>query len=91
MPGQKFFNDVVSSACCQVEHTVRIWKGWFPFLREIRLRIRGKRDMEMLIKLVKVSAILHNLLVKHHTVPQTWFSKMDNLDVNVEEELDADE
>jgi hypothetical protein len=47
--------------------------------------------MEMLIKLVKVSAILHNLLVKHHTVPQTWFSKMDNLDVNVEEELDADE
>jgi hypothetical protein len=89
-PGQKFFNDLVSSARCQVEHTIGIWKGRFPFLREIRLRIRGKCDMEMLIKLVKVSAILHNLLVRRHTVPQTWFSKMDNVDVDVEEELDAD-
>jgi hypothetical protein len=89
-PGQKFFNDLVSAACCQVEHTIGIWKGRFPFLREIRLRIRGKRDMQMLIKLVKVSAVLHNLLVRQHTVPQTWFSKMDNVDVDVEEELDAD-
>ena len=63
-PGQKFFNDLVSSARCQVEHTMGIWKGRFPFLHEIRLRIRGKCDMEMLIKLVKVSAILHNLLVR---------------------------
>jgi hypothetical protein len=88
--GQKFFNDLVSSARCQVEHTIGIWKGRFPFLREIRLRIRGKRDMQMLIKLVKVSAVLHNLLVRRHTVPQTWFSKMDNVDVDIEEELDAD-
>ncbi len=41
--GQKFFNDLVSSARCQVEHTIGIWKGRFPFLRELRLRIRGKR------------------------------------------------
>ena len=46
--------------------------------------------MQMLIKLVKVSAVLHNLLVRRHTVPQTWFSKMDNVDVDIEEELDAD-
>jgi hypothetical protein len=47
--------------------------------------------MQMLIKLVKVSAVLYNLLVKRHRVPQTWFSKMDNLDIDVEEEIDADE
>jgi hypothetical protein len=26
---------LLPGARCQVEHTIGIWKGWFPFLREI--------------------------------------------------------
>ena len=55
--GQVFVNDLLSLCRSMIENTIGIWKGRFPFLRNIRLRIASKSDMQFIIKLVKVSAV----------------------------------
>jgi hypothetical protein len=37
---------------------------------------------------VKVSAVLHNLLVGHHIVPKSWLSLEDLIDPDVVDDLD---
>jgi hypothetical protein len=74
----------------KIEHTIGIWKGRFPFLRNIRVRIAAKKDFSFLIKLVKASAIIHNLFVQQHTVPKSWLSLDDLIDVDWEGDLDAE-
>jgi hypothetical protein len=54
-----------------IKNAIGIWKSNFSFLRNIRV-VATKSNMRFLIKLVKVSTILHNLLVGHHTVPKLW-------------------
>ncbi len=73
--GQVFSNDLLSSCHVKIEHTIGIWKGRFPFLRNIRVCIASKKHMSFLIKLV-TSAVLHNLFVEQHTVPKSWLSMM---------------
>ncbi len=68
--GQVFFNDLLSSCRVKIEHTIGNWKGRFPFLRNIQVCIGSKKDMRFAIKLVKASAVLHNLFVEQHTVPK---------------------
>ncbi len=41
--GQVFFNDLLSSCHAKIEHTIGIWKGRFPFLRNIRVWITSKK------------------------------------------------
>jgi hypothetical protein len=88
--GQIFFNDLLSACRVKIEHTIGIWKGRFPFLRNIRVRIAAKKDFSFLIKLVKASAIIHNLFVQQHTVPKSWLSLDDLIDADWEGDLDAD-
>jgi hypothetical protein len=80
--GQFFFHDLLSSCWSMIENIIGIWKGRFPFLRNIRVNISLKSDMQFLIKLVKVAAVLHNLLVDHHTIPKTCISLEDLIDQN---------
>jgi hypothetical protein len=61
--GEIFFNDLLSSCHSKIEHTIEIWKGRFPLLRNIRVKITSKKDMRFLIKLVKASAVVHNFFV----------------------------
>jgi hypothetical protein len=86
--GQIFFNDLLSSCWSMIENTIEIWKGRFPFLRNIWLKIASKSDMQFLIKLVKVSAVLHNLLVDRHTIPKSWLSLEDLTDPDLSDDLD---
>ena len=88
--GQIFFNDLLLACRVKIEHTIGIWKGRFPFLRNIRVRIAAKKDFSFLIKLVKASAIIHNLFVQQHTIPKSWLSLDDLIDADWEGDLDAD-
>jgi hypothetical protein len=84
--GQIFFNDLLSLCQSMIENTIEIWKVGFPFLRNIWVKIASKSDMQFLIKLVKVSAVLHNLLVDHHTI--SWLSLEDLKDPKLSDDLD---
>jgi hypothetical protein len=86
--GQVFFNDLLSSCRSMIENTIGIWKGRIPFLRNIRVKIASKSDMQFIIKLVKVSAVLHNLLVDHHTIPKSWLPLEDLTDPELPDGLD---
>ena len=88
--GQIFFNDLLSSCHAKIENTIGIWKGRFPFLRNIRVKIASKKDMRFLIKLVKASAVLHNLFVDQHTLPKSWLSLDDLIKPDVEDDLDEE-
>jgi hypothetical protein len=88
--GQIFFNDLLSACHVKIEHTIGIWKGRFPFLRNIRVCIAAKIDFSFLYKLVKASANIHNLLIQQHTILKSWLSLDDLIDVDWESDLDAD-
>jgi len=86
--GQIFFNDLLSRPRSMIEHTIGIWKGRFPFLRNIRVQLKSKAHMRFLIKLVKALAVLHNLFIGHHLVPKSWLSLDDLIVHDIEDELD---
>ncbi len=46
--------------------------------------------MRFVIKLVKASAVLHNLFVEQHTVLKSWLSMDDLIDADWEDDLDED-
>jgi hypothetical protein len=46
--------------------------------------------MRFLIKLVKASAVLHNLFVDQHKVPKSWLSFDDILDPDFDNDLDKE-
>jgi hypothetical protein len=78
----------LSSPRSTAEHTIDILKARFPFLRQIRIRIRDKNSMLQLIRIVKVAAVLHNLFVQKHEVPKSWFSSDDLVESDLVPELD---
>jgi hypothetical protein len=88
--GQIFFNDLLSSCHSKFEHTSGIWKGRFPFLTNIQVKIASKKDIMFLIKLVKASAVLHNLFVDRHTVPKSWLSLEDLINPDFKDEVDEE-
>jgi hypothetical protein len=47
-----------------VENTIGIWKGRFPWLHDIRLRVRHRNSMVKVIKFVYATIILHNLCIR---------------------------
>ena len=72
-PSHAWFNDKLSSLHAKVENVIGIWKGRFQFLCSIHICMKNWTLMVCIIKYVKASAILHNLLV-NHTIPEDWIS-----------------
>jgi hypothetical protein len=67
-----------------VENTIGIWKGRFPWLRNIRMRIRNRQSMIKLIKYVYATIILHNLCVKTPYI-NDWITDESNSDSESED------
>ncbi len=89
--GQVFFNDLLSSLCTNIGHTIGIWKDRVPFFISIRVNIASKKDMRHLIRLVKASAVLRNLFVGSHPVPESWLAMDDLISFDFDDELKSDE
>ncbi len=62
--GQSWFNDVLNVPRSGVENAIGIWKGRFPWLRDIRMRVRHRKSMIKIIKFIYATIILHNLCVR---------------------------
>ena len=60
---KKWFNDLLAKPRSGSENVIGVWKGRFPFLRNIRMRLKDKLSMQRIIKRVYASVILHNMLV----------------------------
>ena len=59
-------------------------------MRNIRVKLRGVSSMRKIIRYVKASAILHNLLVKHH-ISEAWIiHEADDVDETGLPEVDND-
>jgi hypothetical protein len=75
------FNTAMSSPRVLSEHCIGILKGRFPWLREIRTVIKGKKDLKRILAYIDVCVILHNLLVKSK-VPDEWDTTDDFSDID---------
>ena len=64
---EETFNKVLSSPRVESEHTIGMLKGRWPFLRQIRMRIKKKNPKHSLKKIIyyiRCCCILHNLLLE---------------------------
>ena len=68
-----------------MENTIGIWKGRFPYLRNIWAKIRYRSSMRRVIRYVK--ATVHNLFVNHEA-DEDWVIPEDNsADKEIDETL----
>jgi hypothetical protein len=58
------------------EHTIGIWKGRFPLLHTIPIRVTNRCSMRRLIQYVRATAILHNCFLQHNP-PSSWIEPED--------------
>ena len=59
----QIFNKCMSSPHVITEHTMGVWKGWFPWLQNIRMLITDETEsLEWILKYVDATVVLHNML-----------------------------
>ena len=82
--GRWFFNDLVVKPHSKVENTIGIYKGHFPYFRNICVKVKGRCSMQHIIRYCKACAILHNLLIDHN-IPEEWIVLEDEDDEEYED------
>ena len=85
----EWFNNKLASPRVIIEHTIGIWKGRFPYMRNMRVRIGHVRDLRRIIRYAKATAILHNLLIKVHKIPDEWEANSDSSSSSSESSSDT--
>ncbi|KAL7520303.1 hypothetical protein ACHAWX_005032 [Stephanocyclus meneghinianus] len=61
---EQMFNTCMSSPRVITEHTMGIWKGRFPWLRNIRMLITDEKEsLERILKYIDATIVLHNMLI----------------------------
>ena len=68
------FNNHNSPLRVTSEHTIGIWKGRFPWLRNIPMKITDNpRSLKKILKYIECCVILHNLLLRwNDESPEVW-------------------
>jgi hypothetical protein len=84
------FNDLLATPRVISEHTIGIWKGRFPWLRSIRMKITNDpNSMRQILRVIKVTIILHNFLIEEHDeFEDSWKHFEDASDIDEAEEED---
>ena len=57
------FNTLLAKPRIKSEHCISLLKGRFPWLRNIRIRIRGRKDLRRIVEHVRACVVLHNAFV----------------------------
>jgi DDE superfamily endonuclease len=71
------FNTLLAKPRVKSEHCIGILKGRFPFLRDIRLNLGNKEDMNRIIDYTRGSVVLHNFLLKVDETDNEWIDLND--------------
>lgn len=61
---QSQFNSLLAKPRVKSEHCIGLLKGRFPWLKNIRIRVKQEKSMKKICEYVKACVILHNLLLK---------------------------
>ena len=65
----QIFNDALASPCVLSEHTIGMWKGRFPWLCSIHMKITSsKTSVQCILRIMEASVVLHNYLKEEHDV-----------------------
>lgn len=69
------FNNLLSSPRVISEHTIGMWKGRFPWLRSIRMKIKKDRKyLVAILRVIKATVILHNFLIEENDAfEDSWY------------------
>jgi hypothetical protein len=60
---QHCFNKILSKPRVKSEHSIGLLKGRFPYLKNIRIVITRREDLQKINRYVKAAVILHNILI----------------------------
>ncbi len=74
------FNAILSSARVISEHTIRIWKARFPWLRNIQMLItEQEKSIKKILYFLECTLILHDFLIvkSESEAPPEWLSEAD--------------
>ena len=76
------FNSINAAPRVKVEHCIGIWKGRFPFLRSIRMRLTEKQSsIKRIHRYIHATVILHNLLIGWGDEEIFWDQKKREMDL----------
>ena len=73
------FNRVISKPRVSSEHVNGMWKGRFPWLRNIPNLIKGKKSLNRVLQYIHCTVILHNLLIELKDEHVKSWSREDDL------------
>jgi hypothetical protein len=86
------FNDLLKGPRVISEHTIGMWKGRFPWLRNIRMKIKkDRKSLRQLLRVIKVTVILHNFLIEENDEFEKSWDDHDSLSDVDEAEDENDE
>ena len=86
------FNTALARPRVLSEHCIGIWKGRFPFLKGIRMKITDDTNsLKHILRMIDVCVILHNFLLEQNDeAPVDWMDVSRDDDDDEEEPDGAD-
>ena len=82
------FNDLLKSPRVSSEHTIGMWKGRFPWLRSIRMKIKDDdKSLEKILRIIAVTVMLHNFLIEENDEFEDSWYDFDDAISNVDEDV----
>jgi nuclease HARBI1 len=79
------FNTYLSKPRVKSEHCIGILKGRFPFLRQIRLGLGSKEDLDRIIDHVRGAVVLYNFLLSEED-DESWIVVIEEPDDDLDPE-----
>lgn len=82
------FNTCVAHVCVVNEHTIGVLKNRWSCLKELRVQINKKGDMECALLWMLAGAILHNMLI---SFGDAWEEQVPEDEASDDDLIDEDE
>ena len=82
------FNDLLKSPRVSSEHTIGMWKGRFPWLRSIQMKIKDDdKSLEKILRIIAVTVMLHNFLIEENDEFEDSWYDFDDAISDVDEDV----
>jgi hypothetical protein len=79
-PQKNAFNERLSRPRVKCEHCIGLLKGRFPWLKNIRILIKGTEDLRAILRFVQCAVIIHNAAIDS-SYEKEWINEdFDRLD-----------
>jgi hypothetical protein len=85
------FNEKMAKLRIISEHTISVLKGWFPWLRSIRLKIKeDKSSLRNKLHMIDATIVLHNILLEWgEEERKEWLEEEDTDPIDLDDPLNS--